>query len=430
MLDIKLFRENPDLIKQDLVKRGEDPSIVDRIVELDREWRQTKNELQKLQHQRNQVTREIAELKKKGEDASQKIAEMREVNKRIKEMEERARKLEKERDDLRLRVPNLTHESVPVGKDDSDNVTIRTWGEPIKKDFELKPHQDVLEALGLADFDAAAQASGRGFYYLLGQAAMLDLAIQRFALDELRKKGYVIVEPPLMLRRRAMQGAVDLSAFEDVLYKVEDEDLYLIATSEHPLAALHMDQVIAEESLPLRYAGISPCFRKEIGSHGVDTKGLFRVHQFNKIEQFVYSMPEKSWEEHERMIAIAEELFQKLEIPYRVVNVCTGDLGGTAAKKYDIEAWMARQGTYREVVSCSNCTDYQARKLNIRYQRKNGERGVLHTLNSTAIATGRAMVAIIENNQQPDGTVVIPKVLRPYMDGQEVLEPRKKPVTY
>ncbi len=430
MLDIKLFRENPDVIKQDLVKRGEDTGIVDKIVELDKEWRQTKIKLQELQHKRNTVTKEIAELKKKGEDTGQKITEMREVNQKIKEMEERARELEKKRDDLRLRVPNLTHESVPVGKDDTDNIMIRTWGKPIKKDFELKPHQDVLEILGLADFDAAAKASGRGFYYLLGQAALLDLAIQRFALDELQKKEYTIVEPPLMLRRKAMQGVVDLSAFEEVLYKVENEDLYLIATSEHPLAAMHMDQVISEESLPLRYAGISPCFRKEIGSHGVDTKGLFRVHQFHKIEQFVYSMPEKSWEEHEKMITIAEELFQKLEIPYRVVNVCTGDLGGTAAKKYDIEAWMARQGNYKEVVSCSNCTDYQARKLNIRYQKKNGERGVLHTLNSTAIATGRAMVAIIENNQQPDGTVVIPKVLQKYMDGQEILEPRKKPITY
>ena len=227
-----------------------------------------------------------------------------------------------------------------------------------------------------------------------------------------------------MLRRRAMQGVVDLSDFEDVLYKVENEDLYLIATSEHSMGAMLMDEVIPEKDLPMRFCGVSPCFRKEIGAHGVDTKGIFRAHQFNKVEQFIFSTPEGSWDEHELLIKNAETLFQKLEIPYRIVNICTGDLGGTAAKKYDLEAWMAKQGQYKEVVSCSNCTSYQARKLNVRYEKSNGERDFLHTLNSTAIATSRAIVAILENNQQKDGSIVVPKVLRPYMNGLEVIEKR------
>jgi seryl-tRNA synthetase len=255
---------------------------------------------------------------------------------------------------------------------------------------------------------------------------MLDLALMRFAIDHLRDSGFRFIEPPLMLRKKAMQGVVDLSDFEDVLYKVENEDLYLISTSEHPMGAMLMDRVLPESDLPLRLCGVSPCFRKEIGAHGVDTRGVFRTHQFNKVEQFVFSTPEQSWKEFEFLIKNAETLFQKLEIPFRIMNICTGDLGGTAAKKYDLEAWMAKQGAYKEVVSCSHCTSYQARKLNVRYENSKGDRDYVHTLNSTAIATSRTIVAILENNQKEDGTVEVPGVLRPYMNGIEVIEKSKR----
>jgi seryl-tRNA synthetase len=321
-----------------------------------------------------------------------------------------------------MSIPNLMHESVPVGVDDSDNVPIKSWGEPKEPAFELKSHQEIIEELGLGDFSKSGKVSGAGFYYLFDELVMLDQALLRFSLDYLKSQGFTIVEPPFMLRRKPMQGMVDMSDFEEMLYKVEGEDLYLIATAEHPIGALHMDEIIYEKDLPLKYCAASPCFRKEIGAHGVDTRGVFRTHQFNKVEQFVFSMPEKSWDEHEAMIKRAEDLFQKLELPYRITNTCTGDLGGTAAKKYDLEAWMPRQKAYKEVVSCSNTLSYQARKLNIRFEKKDGTRDFVHTVNSTAIATSRAIVAILENYQQEDGFVKVPSVLVPYMNGLEVIK--------
>lgn len=427
MLDMRLFREDPDIIKANLGKRGwteEEISLVDKVLENDRKWRKSRQEGDALKHKRNVVTKEISELKKADQDISSKVQAMKAVNEKIKMNDENTRNFLKTRDDLLLRIPNLMHESVPKGKDDSDNVPIRQWGKPKEYDFELKSHQDIIESLGQGNFEFSQKTSGAGFYYFYEDLVMLDFALMRFAIDYLRSVDFKVVEPPLMLRRRAMQGVVDLSDFEDVLYKVENEDLYLIATSEHSMGAMLMDEVIPEKDLPMRFCGVSPCFRKEIGAHGVDTKGIFRAHQFNKVEQFIFSTPEGSWDEHELLIKNAETLFQKLEIPYRIVNICTGDLGGTAAKKYDLEAWMAKQGQYKEVVSCSNCTSYQARKLNVRYEKSNGERDFLHTLNSTAIATSRAIVAILENNQQKDGSIVVPKVLRPYMNGLEVIEKR------
>jgi seryl-tRNA synthetase len=424
MLDIKLFRESPDIIKSNLEKRGwseEDMAVVDNVIETDNQWREARQEGDNLKHKRNVVTEEIAKMKKSGEDITPKVELMKDLSERIKKMDEEIEGSLSKRDDLLLCIPNLMHESVPVGKDDSENVPIRKWGMPKEYDFELKNHQDIIEDLGQGDFKFSGKTSGAGFYYLYEDMVMLDYALMKFALDMLRDQGFRVVEPPLMLRRKAMAGVVDLSDFEEVLYKLEDEDLYLIATSEHPLAAMHMGEILREKDLPLRYCGISPCFRKEIGAHGVDTRGLFRTHQFNKVEQFIYSTPEQSWGEHELMIKNAEILHEKLELPFRIVNVCTGDLGGTAAKKYDLEAWMAKQGAYKEVVSCSNCTTYQARKLNIRFDRAGGEREFVHTMNSTAIATSRTMIAILENNQQKDGTVVVPEVLRPYMNGLEVI---------
>jgi seryl-tRNA synthetase len=425
MLDIKLFRENPDIIRANLEKRGwkqEEIILVDKVIESDKKWRESRQAGDALKHERNVVTKEISELKKAGEDITSKVQAMKTVNEKIKGNDEKMKAFLSERNELLLRIPNLMHESVPVGKDDSENVPIRHWGKPKDYDFELRSHQDIIESLDQGDFESSQKISGAGFYYLCDDLVLLDFALMRFAIDYLRGEGFKIVEPPFMLRRRAMQGVVDMSDFEDVLYKVENEDLYLIATSEHSMGAMLMDKVILGGNLPIRLCGVSPCFRKEVGAHGVDTRGIFRTHQFNKVEQYIFCTPEQSWDEHDLLIKNAETLFQKLEIPYRIVNICTGDLGGTAAKKYDLEAWMAKQGQYREVVSCSNSTSYQARKLNIRYEKSKGERDILHTLNSTAIATSRAIVAILENNQQKNGTVIVPKVLRPYMNGLEVIE--------
>ena len=322
-----------------------------------------------------------------------------------------------------MRIPNILHESVPYGKDDTENVIVKTVGTPKEFGFELKNHGELAAANGWADFERATKISGAGFYFLKGNLAMLDLALQRFALDTITAKGYIPVIPPYMINRKSYEEVTDLADFEKVMYKIADDDEYLIATAEHPMAAMYQDEIFEEKDLPLKMVGISPCFRREIGAHGLDSRGLFRVHQFTKIEQFIYCMPEDSWKFHEELLANAEEIFTKLELPYHVVNICTGDIGTVAAKKYDIEAWMPRDNEYREVVSCSNCTAYQACRLNIRVRDAHDfeSKQWLHTLNSTAVATSRALRCILENNQLEDGRVVIPKVLRPYMNGQEYL---------
>jgi len=307
---------------------------------------------------------------------------------------------------------------------EDNNKTIKKFGKKPKFRFKLKSHVDLLENLDLADVERAAKVSGARFYYAKNELVMLDLALKQLAMDMLIKKGFVPIEPPYMIRRKPYEGVTDLGDFEDVLYKIEGEDLYLIATSEHPIAAMHMDEIIDINKLPLKYAGISTCFRKEAGAHGKDTKGIFRVHQFNKIEQFVFCKEEDSWKILEELLKNAEDLFKKLKLHYRVVNICTEEIGTVVAKKYDIEVWFPVQNAYREVVSCSNCTDYQARRLNIRYDDKN-ERKVVHTLNSTEIATGRALVAILENYQQKDGSVKIPAVLQKYMN-QKFIKPKKR----
>jgi seryl-tRNA synthetase len=318
-----------------------------------------------------------------------------------------------------MRLPNLLHETVPQGKDENDNVQIRAWGNIPKFTFTPKGHIDLGLALDIVDIERAGKISGARFFYLKREAVLLDNALINFAIDEMVKKGYIPIEPPYLMRRKPYEGVIALSDFEDVQYKIENEDLYLIATAEHPVAAMYMDEVLKTEDLPLRFVGLSTNFRKEAGAHGKDTRGIFRTHQFNKVEQFVFSKPKDSWKIHEELIHNAEELTQKLGLPYRVVNVCTGDIGTVAAKKYDIEIWMPAQDAYRETISCSNCTDFQARRLNIRYREKEGEgpKGFVHTLNSSALATGRTIVAILENCQQEDGSIIIPEVLRKYMGG-------------
>jgi len=322
-----------------------------------------------------------------------------------------------------MRLPNILHESVPQGKDDTENLEIRRVGTPRTFDFEVRNHGQLAVDNGWADFERATKTSGAGFYFLKGGLVMLDLALQRFALELLAKKGFTPVVPPFMINRSSYEGVTDLDDFEKVMYKIDGDDAYLIATSEHPIAAMYQDEIFEEKDLPLRLCGLSPCFRREIGAHGLDTKGLFRVHQFTKIEQFVFCKPEDSWQIHEELLANAEEVFKQLGLPYHIVNICTGDIGTVAAKKYDIEAWMPRENAYKEVVSCSNCTAYQAASLNIRVRDKvNFEsKSYVHTLNSTAIATSRALRCILENYQNKDGSVTIPEVLRPYMNDREFL---------
>jgi seryl-tRNA synthetase len=419
MLDIKLIRENPELVKNNLSKRGkpENTKMLDELVDVDKKWRQNLTKLNELRHERKLVTTEIAMLKKTGKDAHGKVEKAKLIDSEVTSIEKEVAKAEEKTHDYLMRLPNLLHETVPVGKDENDNVQVRTWGTIPKFDFPIKNHIDLSLNLDIIDIERAGKVSGSRFFYLKKEGALLDIALISFALEEIVKKGYSPVEPPYLMRRDAYEGVTALSDFEDVLYKIENEDLYLIATSEHPMAAMFKDEVLKEEDLPLKLAGISACFRKEAGAHGKDTRGIFRTHQFNKIEQFVFCTPEESWKLHEELIHNAEELVQKLGLPYRVVNVCTGDIGTVAAKKYDIEAWMPAQNAYREIVSCSNCTDYQARRLNIRYREKEGAptKGFVHTLNSTAIATGRTIVAILENFQQEDGSIAVPKVLRKYM---------------
>ncbi len=436
---LKLLRENPEVLKEHIKKRFMNPSIVDEAYRTDLEWRKTLTVIQELRHKHNVISKEIPKLK--GEEKEKKIKEAREVLKQLEELEKKLKELEERRMKLLFSLPNIVHESVPIGPDDSYNVPIRFWGKPkvwsgyieqfkeqtekygFKVEYEeisWKPvgHADMLEnVLKLGDTYKAAQVAGSRFYYLFKDIVFLDMALLAYAIDYLTSKGYVLVLPPYMLRYKIMMGVIDMDTFKDAIYKIEGEDLYLIATAEHPLAALHAREDLPEEILPLKYVGISPCFRKEAGAGNRDLKGIFRVHQFHKVEQFIYAKPEESWELMEELISNAEHLFQGLGIPYRIVNIASGDLGAPAAKKYDLEAWMPAQGRYREMVSCSNVTDWQAFRLRIRLIRRRGMiKEYLHTLNSTAIASTRTITAILENFQEPDGTVVIPKVLKKYLE--------------
>jgi len=422
MLDIKLIREHPDTVRGNLEKRGdlEKLKMFDDLIEYDRKWRRSLTELNKLRHERKVITVDIANLKKRGKDASEKLEGATKILKKIERLKKNVDRYEKKINYILLRLPNLLHESVPVGENDSENVVVKLWGNPPKFDFKPNNHIEIASNLGLIDAERAAKVAGHGFYYLKGELALLDYAILNYTIDFMRKRGYLLVEPPFMMHKRPYLGVTDLEFFGDQLYKIENEDLYLIATSEHPMAAIFMDEVIKKEELPIKLVGVSPCFRKEVGAHGKYTKGLFRMHQFNKVEQFIFCLPEDSWKFHEELQDNAEDLYKSMGLHFRVTNVCTGDIGIIAAKKYDIEVWMA-DGVYREVGSNSNCSDYQARRLNIRFREKEGQApaGFVHTLNNTALATSRTMIAILEQFQQEDGSVVIPKVLRPFMGGIE-----------
>ncbi|MFH1055242.1 MAG: serine--tRNA ligase [Candidatus Altiarchaeota archaeon] len=418
MLELSFVREHPEAVEADLRKRGDAEKLkwLQDLLENDKRWRLLKREADDLRASRNTLTKRIQDAKGRKEDASALIAEAKGLPDKIKGKEKLMDGLREKVEYYLMRLPNILHESVPEGKGDVDNQVVREWGLKRKFDFELKHHGQLAVELDVADFERAVKISGSGFYFLKGDLALMDLSLQRLAIDMLIGRGYTLITPPLMMRRKPYEGVTDLADFEEVMYKIADEDQYLIATSEHPIAAMHMDETL--EELPIKYAGVSPCFRREIGKHGLDERGLFRVHQFNKVEQFVFCRPEESWAYHEELLKNAEDFVKKLGIPYRVTNVCTGDIGTVAAKKYDIEGWSPREDKYIELMSCSNCTSYQAVRLNIKC-REGKETRHVHTLNSTMVATARMLRLILENYQNKDGSLEIPAALQKYMGGGE-----------
>ena len=415
MIDSKLLKQNPEIITDTLNKRKVEFPIND-LISLDGRRRQLIAEIQHIKHEKNTLSYSIASKKKENANTSQEISKMKDIDNRILRLEEEKMSVESRFNLLMRNLPNIIHQSVPIGNNENDNVVIKHCG--IIKNFKFSPrdHIEIATSLDLVDIERAAKISGARFYFLKKELVRMNYALIHFAIDFLSDKGYVLAQPPYMIRRNAMEGAVILEDFEGVIYKINGEDLYMIGTSEHALASMHMDEILNGKLLPIKYAGISTCFRKEAGAHGKDMKGIFRVHQFEKVEQFVYSRPDDSWEEHDKMLSITEEFYEKIGIPYRTVLLCSADLGKISAKTYDIEAWMPGQRAYREIVSCSNCTDYQARRLRIRFKDKtNEETRLVHTLNSTLVATERTMVSIMENYQTLNGDIEVPDILRKYM---------------
>jgi seryl-tRNA synthetase len=448
MIDPRILKENPEIIREMLENRNMNLSI-DELFNLDKKRRHITTELQNLYHKKNLIAKEIAKKRKKNEETSIQLQQMSEIGNDIKNLEFESKVNDERYKKLLSSVPNFFHNSVPIGKDEKDNKIIKVYKGRINssssllsmseqknemnnskstkeinnKNYEsnqLRNHIEIANELDLVDLERAGKIAGARFFFLKNDLVKLGMALANFAIDYLMEKNYTVVQPPYMIKKEAMEGAVILSDFEETIYKIENEDLYMIGTSEHPLASMHMNEILGGKTLPLRYAGISPCFRKEAGAHGKDMKGIFRVHQFEKVEQFVFVEPDKSWQEHEKMLEIAEKFYEALEIPFRTIVLCSGDLGKVSAKTYDIEAWFPAQNSYREICSCSNCTDYQSRGLKIRFRNNpNEETTLLHTLNSTLVAIQRTLVAIMENYQTPQGTIKIPTILQKYMNNKE-----------
>ena len=425
MIDIKIIRENPELVKENIKKKfqNEKLPLVDKIVNKDKEWRKLKIQIDNLRAERNKVSREIAEAKKKQDKKIEKelMKKAKEIPDKIARSEEKSKKLQMEINEIMLQIPNIISKETPIGKDESENKVLRNVGEKRKFDFNVKNHVELLEELSLADFDASAKVSGNGFYYLKKELALLNQALIRFAIDFMHKKGYEYIETPLMLKKNALYASMDKKAIADSVYEINDYDLGLIGTAEQSLLAMHAGEAIPFNELPKKYFSYSICFRKEIGSHGINEKGLWRTHQFNKVEQFIFCKPEDSEKYYDELLKNSEEIMKALKLPYRVVEMCSGALSDWKYRSADIEVYRPTSKDYGEVGSLSNCTDYQARKLGIKFIDKNNNRIVLHTLNNTALATSRIMVAILENYQQKNGSIKIPDVLVPYMNGEKVI---------
>jgi len=419
MLDPKLLRDNPKAVKESIKKRGMPVEQVDAWLHLDSRVKELKMKNDGLRHSRNVISQKINEYKKIGDEKAAKdaIKEAQELPEKIKKIDSEISESEAKLKEIGMNMPNILDKSVPVG-DASKNKTIYVSGKP-KKIVNAKGHEELLVALDQLDLERAAKVSGARFYYLKNEIARLNYAIISFALDFLRKKKFVLVQPPYMLKREALEGALPFAAFEEMIYKIENEDLYLIGTAEHALNAYYKDEVLNPKIMPIRFAGVSPCFRKEAGSHGKDTKGIFRIHQFEKIEQFVFCRPEESWKEFDLILSNSKELLKQLEIPFRFVILSSQGMGRVPTKTVDFEGYFPTQKGYRELGSCSNCLDYQARRSNIKYDEK-GERKFVHTLNNTAIATERMIACIVENHQQKDGSIKVPKALWKYCGFKEI----------
>ena len=430
-------RENPEILRRSQRRRGLDSTVVDEAIQLDEAWRKTRSDLAEFQRQRNEVAKEIGKTKDKTK-REVLIKKSKQLSKKVEAGEKQLANLEKQRMDMLWGIANIVHDSVPDGMDETAAKPVKYVGKPrvwtnhvdqflaaaqgLKTEYQVledvpKSHYVISEEIGLIDTTRAAKVTGSRFYYLIDDIVWLDLGLALYALDNITKQGFTPLIPPHLLNHAAYSGVTDITAFEDSLYKLEDQDLYLIATSEHPIAAQYMNEVLEIDELPLKFAGYSPCYRKEAGAHGKDTKGIFRVHQFSKVEMFVFCLPDDSWDWIEKMIAIEEEIWTPLGIPFRIVILPSGDFSRVASKTYDLELWMPSQGRYREFVSCSNCTDYQAYRLNTRFAEARGHptKGFVHTLNSTVIATTRSITAVLENNLQPDGRILIPKPLQAYL---------------
>ena len=420
MLDPKLIRDQPEKVRKMIRDRAVKFDF-DNMIELDKKRRDLIKETDELRKKRNQMSISIAKAKKSNEDISTLLNDMEKISKDLDDLEQSQKSIQSSYTTLAFSIPNMIHESVPIGPDESSNLEIRKWGAVPNFDFDVKGHEEIAEKLDLLDIQRASKIAGARFYYLKGDLVKLAYALTAFASEFLSEKGYKLIQPPYMINRKSMEGAVIADDFEDVIYKIHNEDLYLIGTSEHAIASMYLDEILDGKSLPDRFGSISPCFRKEAGAHGKDQKGIFRVHQFEKFEQFVFTKPEDSDNEQEKMITNSEEFFQKLGIPHRVILLSSGDMGKVSSKTYDIEAWMPGQNSYREICSISNCLDYQSRRLKIRYRDKtNEETEYIHTLNGTLVAVERTIVAIIENFQTNDGHIKVPDVLQKYLGKDKI----------
>lgn len=425
MLDINLIRSNPELIKKNQIKAGKDPKKVDEFLKIDKEWRELKTNIDELRSKRNKISESINQAKKQGKNADSIIKEAKELPEKIKNAEEKEQNLKENLNHILSSFPNIISKYTPTGKDATENKEIKKIGKPSKFSFPIKNHVELAESLGLADFDSSANVSGNGFYYLKNELAILNQALIRFTIDFMRKKKYEYIETPLMIKKEVLTTSEGSEAFANSIYEVKETDLALIGTAEHSLMAMHRNKIFEEAELPKKYFSYSMCFRKEIGSHGINEKGLWRTHQFNKVEQFIFCLPEQSEKLYEELLSNSEGILKELKLPYRVIEICTGDLAKWKYRSADIEVWRPTTKEYGEVMSLSNITDYQARDHNIKVIRKNQEKQVVHTLNNTAMATSRILVTILENNQQKDGSILIPKALQKYT-GFKKIEAKKQ----
>lgn len=420
MLDIKVIRENPEEIKRKIVRKGADGELIDNIIALDERRRELILKIEESQSELNKRSKEIAMFH--GQQKIDAINEAGNISEKIKELKPELDKIVEDYKKTMLQIPNPPADDVEDGLSDKENTTNRVWGKPTEFDFKILDNVELGEKLDVVDIERAVKISGSRFFFIKGDLAILEMSLFRYAVDLLVAEGFTLMIPPVMLNRAIMEGAGYIPGGEDEIYRTQD-DQYLAATAEQPLAGYHMDETLNEKDLPLRYVGVSTCFRREAGSHGKDVRGILRGHQFNKVEMFVYTTPEKSEEEHKYLVSLEEKLMQGLGLPYEVSNICAGDLGAPASKKFDIQAWIPSEGKYRETHSCSNCTDYQARRLNIRYKNKEGKTDFVHTLNGTGFSE-RPLIAIMENYQQKDGSVKVPEILQKYT-GFKVMKPKK-----